>query len=222
MTCRQRCSRPVTALVARDDRTLTGPYSGFGGDRFRTRDRTRMHGSRRADIQPARPPPPPVSLLHLGGTPWAQIGEQSAARCIPRNVKTRDLQGRFDPVGGASDSVPAREGLRGGRASVPRRTPAARARARSTGAWMARSRCSGAGARSSSTRSPSRGAVTTSSSTPASPATILAGRTCSTSAATSSRRTTKVSPRPDRRVPVVPRQPQPERAARDRGQSRGR
>jgi integrase len=66
----------VTRLVARDDRIPERPvFQGFGGDRFRT-------AITRACIAAGVPAFSPhdlrhrrVSLLHLGGMPWARIGE---------------------------------------------------------------------------------------------------------------------------------------------------
>jgi len=66
----------VTALVARDDRTPERRvFQGFGADRFRT-------ALTRACTAAAVPMFSPhdlrhrrVSLLHLGGMPWARIGE---------------------------------------------------------------------------------------------------------------------------------------------------
>lgn len=66
----------VTALVARDDRTPERRlFQGFGADRFRT-------ALTRAATAAAVPAFSPhdlrhrrVSLLHLGGMPWARIGE---------------------------------------------------------------------------------------------------------------------------------------------------
>jgi integrase len=67
----------VLALCPRDDRTPARPvFQGFGADRFRT-------ALTRACTAAAVPLFSPhdlrhrrVSLLHLGGMPWARIGEQ--------------------------------------------------------------------------------------------------------------------------------------------------
>jgi integrase len=66
----------VTRLVAREDRVPERPvFQGFGGDRFRTAI-TRACTAAAVpqfsshDLRHRR-----VSLLHLGGMPWARIGE---------------------------------------------------------------------------------------------------------------------------------------------------
>jgi integrase len=66
----------VTALVPREDRVAARPvFQGFGGDRFRT---ALGRGCLAAGV-PAFSPHDlrhrRVSLLHLGGVPWARIGE---------------------------------------------------------------------------------------------------------------------------------------------------
>lgn len=66
----------VTALVPREDRVSARPvFQGFGGDRFRT---ALARGCTAAGV-PAFSPHDlrhrRVSLLHLGGMPWARIGE---------------------------------------------------------------------------------------------------------------------------------------------------
>jgi integrase len=66
----------VTALVAREDRVPERPvFQGFGADRFRraiTRACTAagVPAFSPHDLRHRR-----VSLLHLGGMPWARIGE---------------------------------------------------------------------------------------------------------------------------------------------------
>jgi integrase len=66
----------VTRLVARDDRIPDRPvFQGFGGDRFRT---ALTRGCTAAGVPHFSPHDlrhRRVSLLHLGGMPWARIGE---------------------------------------------------------------------------------------------------------------------------------------------------
>jgi integrase len=65
----------VTGLLAREDRVPERPvFQGFGGERFRTRARACTAAGVPSfsphDLRHRR-----VSLLHLGGMPWARIGE---------------------------------------------------------------------------------------------------------------------------------------------------
>jgi integrase len=79
----------VMALVPRDDRMPDRPvFQGFGGDRFRTAV-TRacaaagVPGFSPHDLRHRR-----ISLLHLGGVPWARIGEHVGQRNLAVTANT--------------------------------------------------------------------------------------------------------------------------------------
>ena len=79
----------VTALVARDDRAPDRHvFLGFGGDRFRTA----VTGACTAAGVPAFSPHDlrhrRISLLHLGGVPWARIGEHVGQRNLAITANT--------------------------------------------------------------------------------------------------------------------------------------
>jgi len=66
----------VTRLVAREDRIPERPvFQGFGGDRFRTAIQRACTASGVPSFSPHDLRHRRVSLLHLGGMPWARIGE---------------------------------------------------------------------------------------------------------------------------------------------------
>jgi integrase len=66
----------VTALVAREDRTPERPvFQGFGGERFRTAITRACTTAGLPHFSPHDLRHRRVSLLHLGGMPWARIGE---------------------------------------------------------------------------------------------------------------------------------------------------
>ena len=66
----------VTALVARDDRTPDRrAFQGFGSDRFRTAIGRACTAAGVPAFSPHDLRHRRVSLLHLGGMPWARIGE---------------------------------------------------------------------------------------------------------------------------------------------------
>jgi integrase len=66
----------VTRLVAREDRVPGRPvFQGFGGDRFRTAITRACTASGVPQFSPHDLRHRRVSLLHLGGMPWARIGE---------------------------------------------------------------------------------------------------------------------------------------------------
>jgi integrase len=79
----------VLALVAREDRTPERKvFQGFGGDRFRT-------AISRACVVAGVPAFSPhdlrhrrISLLHLGGVPWARIGEHVGQRNLAVTANT--------------------------------------------------------------------------------------------------------------------------------------
>jgi integrase len=79
----------VMALVARDDRTTERRvFQGFGGDRFRravTRACTAagVPAFSPHDLRHRR-----ISLLHLGGAPWARIGEHVGQRNLAVTANT--------------------------------------------------------------------------------------------------------------------------------------
>jgi integrase len=66
----------VTALVPREDRVPERPvFQGFGGDRFRTAIARACTAAGVPSFSPHDLRHRRVSLLHLGGMPWARIGE---------------------------------------------------------------------------------------------------------------------------------------------------
>jgi integrase len=66
----------VTRLVAREDRVPERPvFQGFGGDRFRTAITRACTAAGIPTFSPHDLRHRRVSLLHLGGMPWARIGE---------------------------------------------------------------------------------------------------------------------------------------------------
>jgi integrase len=69
--------RAVAALVPRDDRAPQRPvFQGFGADRFRTALTRACTAAGVPTFSPHDLRHRRVSLLHLGGVPWARIGEQ--------------------------------------------------------------------------------------------------------------------------------------------------
>ena len=79
----------VSELVARDDRSPERQvFLGFGGDRFRT-------AISRACVAKGVPAFSPhelrhrrISLMHLGGAPWARIGEHVGQRNLAVTANT--------------------------------------------------------------------------------------------------------------------------------------
>ena len=68
--------RAVNGLVARDDRVAERQvFQGFGGDRFRTALTRACTAAGVPNFSPHDLRHRRVSLLHLGGMPWARIGE---------------------------------------------------------------------------------------------------------------------------------------------------
>jgi integrase len=68
--------RAVTGLVPRDDRTPERPvFLGFGADRFRTAITRACTAAGVPTFSPHDLRHRRVTLLHLGGMPWARIGE---------------------------------------------------------------------------------------------------------------------------------------------------
>jgi integrase len=66
----------VVALVPRDDRIPERPvFQGFGADRFRTAITRACTAAGVPAFSPHDLRHRRVSLLHLGGMPWARIGE---------------------------------------------------------------------------------------------------------------------------------------------------
>lgn len=66
----------VSGLVARDDRIPERPvFQGFGGNRFRTAITRACTAAGVPHFSPHDLRHRRVSLLHLGGMPWARIGE---------------------------------------------------------------------------------------------------------------------------------------------------
>jgi integrase len=79
----------VLRLVAREDRTSDRKvFQGFGGDRFRTAvaracTATGVPAFSPHDLRHRR-----ISLLHLGGVPWARIGEHVGQRNLAVTANT--------------------------------------------------------------------------------------------------------------------------------------
>lgn len=79
----------VTALVARDDRTPERRvFQGFGGDRFRTAIGRACIASGVPAFSPHDLRHRRISLLHLGGEPWARIGEHVGQRNLAVTANT--------------------------------------------------------------------------------------------------------------------------------------
>ncbi len=79
----------VTALVARDDRTPDRRvFQGFGGDRFRTAIARACTAAGVPAFSPHDLRHRRISLLHLGGTPWARIGEHVGQRNLATTANT--------------------------------------------------------------------------------------------------------------------------------------
>jgi integrase len=74
--CQPSYSTPVNRLVARENRVPErAVFQGFGGDRFRTALRRACTAAGVPSFSPHDLRHRRVSLLHLGGMPWARIGE---------------------------------------------------------------------------------------------------------------------------------------------------
>jgi integrase len=79
----------VTRLVARDDRVPErAVFQGFGGDRFRTAITRAGIAAGVPHLSPHDLRPRRVSLLHLGGMPWARIGELVGHDDLVTTVRT--------------------------------------------------------------------------------------------------------------------------------------
>ena len=79
----------VCALVARDDRTPERRvFQGFGGDRFRTAITRACTAAGVPTFSPHDLRHRRISLLHLGGVPWARIGEHVGQRNLAVTANT--------------------------------------------------------------------------------------------------------------------------------------
>jgi integrase len=79
----------VTALVARDDRVPERRlFQGFVGDRFRTAIARACTGAGVPLFSPHDLRHRRISLLHLGGVPWARIGEHVGQRNLAVTANT--------------------------------------------------------------------------------------------------------------------------------------
>lgn len=79
----------VTALVARDDRTSDRRvFQGFGGDKFRTSITRATTAAGVPAFSPHDLRHRRISLLHLGGEPWARIGEHVGQRNLAVTANT--------------------------------------------------------------------------------------------------------------------------------------
>jgi integrase len=79
----------VLALCPRDDRTPTRPvFQGFGGDRFRTAITRACTAAGVPTFSPHDLRHRRISLLHLGGVPWARIGEHVGQRNLAVTANT--------------------------------------------------------------------------------------------------------------------------------------
>jgi integrase len=79
----------VMVLVPRDDRTPERPvFQGFGGDRFRTAVTRACTAAGVPAFSPHDLRHRRISLLHLGGVPWARIGEHVGQRNLAVTANT--------------------------------------------------------------------------------------------------------------------------------------
>jgi integrase len=79
----------VLALCPRDDRTAERPvFQGFGGDRFRTAITRACTAAGAPAFSPDDLRHRRISLLHLGGVPWARIGEHVGQRSLSVTANT--------------------------------------------------------------------------------------------------------------------------------------
>jgi integrase len=79
----------VTALVAREDRVPDRRvFQGFGGDRLRTAITRACTASGVPAFSPHDLRHRRISLLHLGGVPWARIGEHVGQRNLAVTANT--------------------------------------------------------------------------------------------------------------------------------------
>ena len=79
----------VTVLVPRDDRIPERPvFQGFGGDRFRTAIGRACTAAGVPAFSPHDLRHRRISLLHLGGVPWARIGEHVGQRNLAVTANT--------------------------------------------------------------------------------------------------------------------------------------
>ena len=79
----------VLELVAREDRTPERKvFQGFGGDRFRTAITRSCTGAGVPAFSPHDLRHRRISLLHLGGVPWARIGEHVGQRNLAVTANT--------------------------------------------------------------------------------------------------------------------------------------
>ena len=79
----------VTALVPRDDRSPERRvFQGFGGARFRTQLTRSCIAAGVPVFSPHGLRHRRVSLLHLGGVPWARIGEHVGQRNLAVTANT--------------------------------------------------------------------------------------------------------------------------------------
>jgi integrase len=79
----------VIALVPRDDRTPDRRvFQGFGGDRFRTAVTRACTAAGVPAFSPHDLRHRRISLLHLGGVPWARIGEHMGQRNLAVTANT--------------------------------------------------------------------------------------------------------------------------------------
>ncbi len=110
----------VLELVAREDRTPERKvFQGFGGDRFRTAITRACTAAGVPAFSPHDLRHRRISLLHLGGVPWARIGEHVGQRnlAVTANTYTHvladetelDYTGLLCPDGATPGAIPERE-----------------------------------------------------------------------------------------------------------------
>jgi integrase len=81
--------KAVTGLVAREDRTPERQvFLGFGADRFRTAITRACTAAGVLAFSPHDLRHRRISLLHLGGVPWARIGEHVGQRNLATTANT--------------------------------------------------------------------------------------------------------------------------------------
>ena len=79
----------VLGLVAREDRTAERKvFQGFGGDKFRTAITRACTAAGVPAFSPHDLRHRRISLLHLGGVPWARIGEHVGQRNLAVTANT--------------------------------------------------------------------------------------------------------------------------------------
>ena len=115
----------VTALVPRDDRTPDRRvFQGFGGDRFRTAIARACTAAGVPAFSPHDLRHRRISLLHLGGVPWARIGEHVGQRNLA--VDREHVHATCSSTSGSSTTLRSRRDLVCTRGADPGADPGCR------------------------------------------------------------------------------------------------